>query len=206
MKKTPKKIELSRMEKILLAMYEISNGEKKNIKFEDLVVTLFQKYPDHFHLKGYPKFPDSEAINNALYHNLKRKGVINYGNKIFSLTEQGLSIGKEIKNLVKGKTIIPAIRFPKYIEGEIQRIKFLEGFKLFLNKEDSQILDTDFYDYLGVTVRTRKSDFLGRLKIIEDSIRGLSKIKEDALYKKLVEYHQFMLNKFQDIIEYKSKN
>ena len=207
MEKTTKKIKLSRIEEILLTMYDLSVGTKNNLRFEDIVVSLFKKYPQDFHLRGYSEYPDSESVEKAIYSNLKRYGLINYGNKNFSLTNRGIIAAKQLRKSIQGKKLRLEIRLPRYAEDGISRIKSSDAFvNLFLIGKKNEILDTDFYDYLGVTVRTGKNDFLGRLKTIEDSIQELSKIKENPLYEKLVEYHQFMLNKFQSIIEYKSKN
>lgn len=197
-------INISRADKIILVMYELSMGKRKNLSFEDLVVALFKKHPDHFHLKGYPKFPDSETVNNALYHNLKKKGVINYGNKVFSLTDRGLIVAKELKKITEGKTIRKTSRIPKFIEKEIRRIEYLEGFKLFLNREENKILDIDFLAYLGITVRTPKNDFISRLNTIKDAIKELHKRDNQLMiYKKICEFHEFMIKKFENIIRQK---
>lgn len=200
------KVKISRVNKILLTMHKLSKGQKRNIRFEDLVVVLFQDYPDQFHLKGYPKFPDSEAVNNALYHNLKRKGLITYGNKVFTLTERGLIVAEKLRELVDGKDIIQTVRLPKFEEKEIQRIKSLEGFQLFLKRDKSHIIDTDFYSYLGVSVRTERGEFLGRLASVEEVIKMIEKLnkkeRKNPIYKKIVEYHKFITKKFEDIIKY----
>ena len=207
MKKERKTIELSRVEKILITLFEVSSGQKKNVRFEDLVASLFKKYPDHFHLKGYPQFPDSESVNNALYHNLKKEGLISYGNKVFSLTDRGLMVAKELKEITSGKIVKKASRFPKFIEQEIRRIKSLEGFRLFLEGNLEKILDTDFYNYFGISVRTGKSEFLGRLNTIYDLAKILQKKqKKDQIDNELIGYHKFMVDKFKDIISYYQKN
>ena len=53
------KIKLSRPNKILLVMYELSNKRKKSLRFEDIVVALFKQYKEDFHMRGYPQYPDS---------------------------------------------------------------------------------------------------------------------------------------------------
>jgi len=187
-------------------MYDLSGGTKKNLRFEDIVVSLFKKYPQDFHLRGYPKYPDSESVEKAIYSNLKRYGLINYGNKNFSLTIKGITTANQLRKSIQGKKLKLEIRFPRYAEEEISRIKSSDAFvNFFLTGKKDKILDTDFYDYLGVTVRTGKNDFLGRLKTVEDVVKEASKIKGNPLYKKLAEYHEFMFNKFRDVIEYKSK-
>jgi hypothetical protein len=201
------KIKLSRPEKILVTLYELSDGKKKSLRFENIVVALFKQYKEEFHLPGYPKYPDSENVNKAIYSNLKRFGFVNYGNKIFSLTDKGLLFAKELKRKIGNKKFVYSIKLSRFIDNETIRMKKLDGFKFFLSNNTQKILDTDFYNYLGVSVRTEKNEFLGRLKTIEDVINELqTKAIKEPLYSKLVDYHKFLVNKFKDIINYYKQN
>lgn len=196
-------IKLSRVNKILLTMYELSEGRKKNLKFEDIVVALFKKYKNDFHLPGYPQYPDSENVNKAIYSHLRRNGLVNYGNKIFSLTDKGLAFAKDLQKQIKDKKLISLVKFPRFIEKEVSRIKHLEGFKLFIRGEVQKILDIDFYNYLGVSVRTEKDEFLGRLNTIKDVINQLRKtVNKISLHGEIINYHQFLMKKFKQLIDY----
>lgn len=200
-------VKLSRTDKILLAMYSLANGKKKQLKFEDIVVKLFQKYGDDFHLRGYRQYPDSETVEKAIYSNLKTNGLVNYGNKNFSLTDKGLHVAENIKKMIDGKPITSEGKLSRYAEEEIGRIIGLEGFQLFLKNEDSKITDNDFYNYLSVSAKTPKNDFIGRIKTLTDAMNELKSIDNitDTLRLKIPEYHHFMMNKFKDIIDFKSK-
>ena len=203
-KRNRKKVTLTRAEKIILTMYKTARGEKRNFKFEDLVVELFKAHPDHFHLKGHPAYPDSESVNNALYHNLKKKGVISYGNKTFSLTDKGLDYARALQGFARGRMITTFEKLDRYVEKELVRIKRLEPLAHYLNKEYKKILDTDFYDYLGVTVRTEKADFIARLRLIDDVMKSIKK-SADETNKTLIKFHKFMMKKFSHEWQYKSK-
>jgi len=208
MKRKIDRIKLTRPEKILLVIYELSRGTQKNFKFEDIVIKAFKKYPDDFHLRGYVKYPDSEAVGKELYRtNLKNGGILNYGNKIFSLTERGLEMVRRLKGRITGEEIVSSSRFSRYVGNEIARIESLESFKLFLEGKELRIMDTDFYNYLGVTVRTEKKDFLGRLETILETMKELKRYEDrDPLHSKILEYNQFMLNKFKDTVNYYKQN
>lgn len=54
-------IELSKRDKIITVLYQMSGGKKTTLKYEDIVVMLFKKYPADFHLKGYPEYPDAAS-------------------------------------------------------------------------------------------------------------------------------------------------
>ncbi len=196
---------LSRSQKILLMLYELSGKKKKSLQFEDIVVALFKKYPEEFQLLGYPEYPDSFSIHRPLYKT-KENGFVSINNKLFSLTNYGIEVAKKINKIVEGKSILPSLHFSKYTEMEISRIKSLESFRLFLQREESKISDTDFYSYLGITVKTGKIDFLGRLAAMKSVIKELKSYKKrKLLHNKILDFNKFILKKFKDIIDYKTQ-
>lgn len=199
-------IKLSRPNKILLVMYDLSNKKKKALRFEDIVVALFKQYKEDFHMRGYPQYPDSEGVGKELYRNQKRDGLVEYGNKVFSLTEKGLSFAKELKRGLSNRSIVSPTRLSRYVESEVFRIEKLDGYKLFLKGETDKIFDTDFYNYLGVSVRTEKAEIQGRFKILEDVSNELKKKNGDKTFHDILKYHDFMLKKFRDTVNYYIEN
>lgn len=197
------KINLTKQEKIILVISEISDLKQKNIKFEDIVIALYKKFPNDFHLKGHKNYPDSgDSVKRALY-TLRDRGFLYVNNMIFKMTDKGIDFGKKMTNNITGIKIIEKDNLDRYILNEINRIKKLEGFILFLSGKRENILDTDFYNYLGVTARTEKSDFLGRLGVIKESMEEIENhIKTEPLYGKILEYHKYLINKFGNIIDY----
>ena len=75
------------------------------------------------------------------------------------------------------------------------------AFQFFQEGRRNSILDTDFYEYLGVTVRTSKGDFFGRLKNVERALQSHAIKRGDVLSTTLKELHNFLLSKFQDEID-----
>lgn len=201
-------LSLNRTQKILLTLFDLSKKKKKDIRYEDIVVNLFKKYPNEFHLKGYPQYPDSGDGPQRILYEEKTKGRVTSGNKYFKLTEKGVEYVKELQKRSKGKTIKEMNRLSAYAEKELKRISRLNGFTLFVKGEYEKIFDTDFYNYLGLTVRTDKSDFKGRIKTLRDVMGELKKIKskEDKFFNKVIEFHVFLFDKFKNDIEYKLLN
>jgi hypothetical protein len=195
-------INLNRGEKILLFLYEFSKKTKKRFSYEDIVVGLFKKHPKDFHLKGYRQYPDSSDSTQRTLYEFKKKGFVNASNKIFTLTENGIDFAEKLKNRTKGHTIDATDRFSRNAIAEISRIKLLEGFSLFVSNEQNRISENDLYSYLGITVRTSKSIFMGRIKSIKSMIQELRKNKEDELYTKIIQYHKFLFSKYQQTIKY----
>ncbi len=198
---------LSRAEKIMLVIYKISGGSKKNLKYEDIVVAVFKKFNDDFHLRGYPEFPDSGDLVHKPLYDFRKRGLIEANNKVFSLTDRGISFAEQLTNLTKGKNLTSNGRLSRYTEKEVSRIESLEGFILFTKDKKEKITDTDFYTYFGVTPRTPRNDFLGRIKTVHDAIQELGKQKSiPPSHEQICKYDKFLTEKFKGIISFfKSK-
>jgi hypothetical protein len=200
---------LSRPDKVLIVLYELSKGTTKTLHYEDIVVALFKKYPKDFAMRGYPKYPDSEGVNHEFYRgSMKKSGLINYSNKIFSLTEKGLNYVEKIFESKIDKKPIHTEKLSRFAGKEIERIRGTEGFRLFISGETQKVNDTDFYTYLGITPRTPKNDFLGRLNTVDEAVKELKEKKDKSdLDLKIVNYHKFILEeKFKNIVDYFSNN
>lgn len=193
---------INKGDKILLVLLELSTGLKKILKFEDVVVALFKKFPNDFHLKGYKEYPDSgDSIKRRLY-TFRDEGLLNVNNMLFSLTDKGVDYAQKIKKGVGTKNVGGKENFDRYIEKEINRIKKLRSFMLFLNNDFQNILDTDFFDYLGISVRSERMDFKARLNFINEVNKVISKEGMEP-FLSINRFHNFMLNKFKSDIEYK---
>lgn len=202
------KIILSRPEMVLLAMFELSKKGGRRMKFEDIVVKTFQLYPEHFHLRGYPQYPDSgDTVHKPLYSTLKPKGLIQSGNKVFSITDRGLDVAKRLAKEVNGKTKLDESRLSRSSLSEIGRMKKTEGFLIFLKGEKTQIVETDLYSHLGANVRMNSPEFKGRLSAVESALEEAGKHESrDMMIKKLIDYHFFLMKKFRELIADFSKS
>ncbi len=199
---------LSRTDKILVVLHELSGGTTKNLHYEDIVVALFKKYPKDFAMRGYPEYPDSEGVNHEFYRgDMKKSGKINYSNKIFSLTDKGIDYVEKLFDSSRDKKSVPPEKLSRFANKEIERIRKTEGFKLFTEGKTEKINDTDFYTYLGVTPRTAKSDFLGRLNTVNEAIKELGNGENKSDFdSKVIDYHKFLVEeKFKNIVEYFSQ-
>lgn len=194
----------SRGEKMIIFLYEQGKQGKKHVRYEDMVVGLFKKYPTDFHLKGYPEFPDSgDGMHQPLYL-FKKKGYLNASNKIFSLTDRGVEYAKQLTG--KSVSIKTGDRLSRTASTEVIRVKSLEGLVLFAKGSGSELTENDFYNYMGVTVRTPKNAFIGRLETMNAVIAELKGHPKDRLYIGISKYHEFITTKYGDIIGFFTKN
>ncbi len=201
-------LKLSRGQKILLALYKLSNGSKKQVRFEDIAVKVFKLFQADFQLRGYPQYPDTgDIVHKPLYSDLKKNGYVLSGDKYFWLTAKGIDYAKKLISIVEDgstsnqKTGQDYVKFTTTQQKEIERIKTTAAFTLYSSGKKDEIIDIDFFAYLGVTVRSKKFDFLGRLTTVEDAI-GATQSKSSVLFKQLSECHSFLVEKFKPNIDY----
>ncbi len=198
---------LTHAQKILLTLFGLSDGRSRQVRFEDIAVSAYRNFKADFQLKGYPEFPDTgDIIHKPLYSELKRNGYILSGNKYFSLTPKGIAYAKKLLGFAVGQANASEdqnsfIKLTADQQKELDRLKSSTAVELFLQGKKEEILDIDFYSYLGVTVRTDKFDFLGRLSTVESAINA-TKGRSSELYANLRECHSFLLERFKANIEF----
>lgn len=193
---------LSKSEKILLFLYEIGGGKIRKVKYEDIVVGVFKKYPGDFNLKGYAEYPDSGDLVHKPLYDFKKKGYVNAESKVFSLTERGIELVEQFRNRGQIEKNTKTERVSRSAETEFSRVKALEGFELFTDGKSDSISDNDFYNYLGVTVRTQKNAFMGRLNSMEAAVSEYEKKNDINMAPQFVLFHKFMTGRYKNIIDY----
>ncbi len=194
-----------RPEKILVAMHKLSAGTTKPLKYEDIVVRAFKMFPDEFALRGYPEYPDSSDIHKPLYGPLKRDGFIRSANKTFALTARGVEHARALIERAGEKLNQDrdANRMTRDIKIEVERMLVSDAFKLVGAERKDRILDTDFYAFLGCTVRTPKNDFLGRLSVTAEAVKIAAKLKQpdEKAAELLSETWVYLEQKFKSLID-----
>ena len=197
---------LTRGEKILLFLYEFGQGKKTRVRYEDIVIGVFKKFPTDFHLKGYPAYPDSGDLIHKPLYDFKKKGYVNAENKVFSLTDRGIEFAEQLSKKDRGSSVGVGDRLSRSTETEFARVKGSEGFALFVESKKESLSDNDFYNYLGVTVRTQKNAFIGRLNTMEAVVDELKKRDGDPLSSKIVAYHDYMMGRYKNIVDFFMQN
>lgn len=199
--------ELSKEQKVLLALFRLWKDGHRKVRYEDIVVRVFKDYPEDFHLKGYPEYPDTgDAVHKPLY-DYRKKGMVAASNKMFSLTIHGVAESEKLEGIEKGKPNTKEVRhrLERDAQIEIERVRQLEGFKLFLGGKQDDIIDSDLFDYLGVSVRSSKNDFIGRLEAMKSAITAVaaSGLKDPTLLA-AHQFHDFLVRRFAESIATKS--
>lgn len=198
-----------RPQKILVAMHRLSQGRAVLLDYDDIVVEAFKMFPDEFALRKHPEYPDSSDIHKPLYGALKKQGMVRSADKRFALTPRGVEAAERLI-AVAGNLLESAPspgRLTRDVEDQIDRMLASDAFRLFRDSEQDRILDTDFYAFLGCTVRTEPATFIGRLASSREAIEvavELGKPDPDAV-DSLKELFAFLQKRFHREIEISSK-
>ena len=204
--------EIPRPDKILLAMFSLSDGTNRPLEYEDIVVRAWKLFPEDFGLRKYVlEYPDSSDIHKPLYGPLKNRGLVLSGNKKFKLTDAGIAHAATLERERHGSQLpetsstatAKANRLSRNAEAELRRISETDAFKLFALGQKEKILDTDFYAYLASTVRTEKHEFLGRLEIVSKAVEEAQSVSQNPKHRIAVELHKFVCERFAPIIQRK---
>lgn len=195
---------LPRWQKILLILQELSGGTKKQLKFEDIVVGAFKRFPETFHLRGYREYPDSGDLIHKPLYDMRKNGLLNAKQKTFSLTDKGIRSASILSKTVShgGEAHFKPDRG---MAKEIERILSSDSFLFFKSGNREKILDTDFLQYFGVSVHTSKNEFLNRMETINYAIKQSPNFYPKKVSGELQKYHRFMVEKFGQIIQEISK-
>jgi len=192
-------MKLSKKHMILLTMLEMTNSTKKILIYEDILIKTYEKYPEVFHLKGYKHYPDTVILMRELY-NLVPEGFIRIKKRQCMFTDLGIHKALEIK----GELAFRSIRSKSendmnLIRNKILKILSLQGFKLFMDGNKQKILDVDFYEFFGTSVRTSKIDVTSNIKQTNAMIKIYSQF-DSKLSSDLIEYSNYLIKSFPDLL------
>lgn len=193
-----------RPQKIVVAMYRLAKGTTKPLKYEDIVVKAFEMFPDEFALRGHPKYPDSSDIHKPLYGVLKDQGLIHGANKNFALTPRGVEKAKALIEAA-GEAIDgerSGDRMTRDVRLEIDRMLASPAMAMFAQGKPEKIIDTDFFEFVGCSVRTPRHAFLGRVSATDEAVGIAKKLRQPdpETAKQLGEVWAFVKKRYESLI------
>jgi hypothetical protein len=167
--------------KILLAMYHRSGGATKLLPYEDIVVEAFERFPEDFQLRGHPQYPDASDIHKPLYEKLSKDGYVSGAKKQFKLTTLGLATAEtllEQEQSLGGRK--PEVRIDREDERELVRLRGTRAHQLYSQGRGGQVVDSDFYSFFKVSPRTKRHEFAGRLRVVDELLRRALEVGHDV--------------------------
>jgi hypothetical protein len=187
--------------KILIAMYHRSGGEPKAIRYEDIVVEAFRRFPENFQLRGYPEYPDASDIHKPLYGPLKSAGYVRgAAKKEFRLTPLGLETARRLlaqEGALKGST--STTRVDRDAENELGRLRGTRAYQTYMSGRAGSVVDSDFYAFFKVSVRTKPHEFVGRLSATRELLKTAQEAGQDV--QDLEDTRRFLTKKYGNLIE-----
>jgi len=96
-------------------------------------------------------------------------------------------------------TIGTGDRLTRDQKAEIDRMLSTAAYTLFANGQQAKILDTDFYTFVGATVRTPKNAFIGRMMATENAVSEAKRLNLDRS-DDLADVLDFLKATFKDLI------
>lgn len=172
-----------RQQMILLALHKVADGTTRLCAYEDIVVEAWKMFPQEFGLRGYANtYPDSSDLHKPLYGPLKRDGYVRVQNKKFGLTKSGLAAAEQLRLPAGGEyRALGRIRRDQRIE--IERLTKRPSLTLVEHDEADELVDTDLYDFYGVTVRTKPADFAGRIATVDAAVDAAVSAQDPSIDK-----------------------
>jgi hypothetical protein len=185
-------------------MYRLSKGTSTPLKYEDIVVKAFKMFPDEFALRGHPEYPDSSDIHKPLYCTLKDQGLTHNANKTFALTPRGVEKAKDLLRRA-GAAVDDersGDRMTRDVRLEIDRMLASPAVRMFVEGKADRIIDTDFFEFVGCSVRTPRHAFLGRVNATDDAIAVAQKLGQPdrVTAKRLADVWTFVRKRYEGLI------
>ena len=185
---------LSKRDKILYIITKMYNKDKNELRYEDILVSVYKSFPKDFQLRFYKEYPDTDTIRRALYQ-LIPEGYIRISNRNCALTKEGKIKGNELIRFIDGDEIEVDGRRDLNYGFEIKRLLRLEGLKMFLMGKHDEVIDQDFYEFYRTTVRKKNLELLGKMKQINAVVTRYNEENSEEA-EKLSEYSSFLQKKF----------
>lgn len=185
---------LTKKDKILYITTKMYNKNKNDLRYEDILVSVFKAFPKDFQIRFYAEYPDTDTIRRALYQ-LIPEGYIRISQRNCALTKEGKLRGNGLIKYIDGDSIEIEGRRDANYGAEVRRLLNLDGYKMFVLGNHDAVIDQDFYEFYRTSVRTKNLEILGKMKQINKVIsRYLEENTKEA--KLLDKYAEFLQNKF----------
>jgi len=199
-----KKVVLSHAERVLLAIYRVSNGTANRVPFEEIVIRAWKDFPKQFSLNNHPEYPDAYPVSKRLTSDLVTSRLVTSVSKeVYRLTYKGLETAEEIENRLAGEKVEESSTKTLLNREQEDIIKHVVRSRTFLTwKQDKKddLIDYDarmFFQFsTGTQVRARQRKVETVKETIEKAV--LLEMKDASALKELCD---FLIQKFPDLFE-----
>jgi hypothetical protein len=131
---------------VLIALAHASNGTTVRVPYEELVLQAWRDFPQAFSLRNHPEHPDASDIHKRIYQTLRPAGLVAVlGNKVFRLTEKGISQADALINSkVASQTHAnEPLRLARDEQAYLERALSSRAFETWKAGESEKLIDYD---------------------------------------------------------------
>jgi hypothetical protein len=193
--------QISLNELVMYAVYAIAET-KREINSEDIVAACFLLFPERFHLRGYPQWPDSTVVNKRWLDCRNRGYITGSTAHGFSLTPEGLQLAERTANALTGKQRYFSRRRPSKLTGEartragrfIRSLEASDAYQQFRSEgERAEISEFDFRSMLLCTMDSSAATLRNNLEQFK---------QHASMYERqdLVDFLDFSRRKFASVL------
>ena len=199
-----KKVVLSNAERVLLAIYRVSNGTANRVPFEEIVIRAWKDFPKQFSLNNHPEYPDAYPVSKRLTSDLVTSRLVTSVSKeVYRLTYKGLETAEEIEKRLAGEKVEESSTKTLLNREQEEIIKHAVRSRTFLtwkqNKKDD-LIDYDARMFFQFSTGTQVRDRKRKVETVKETIEKAVLLEmKDAV--QLRELCDFLIQKFPDLFE-----
>lgn len=199
---------IKQQDMILISFYHKSGGTTNKVPYEELVIQLWQDFPEAFSLRNHPEYPDASDVHKKLYNGpLKDEGlVLSLGNKVFRLTDKGVARAGEIASAIKSSVSPPVhpnedkTRLSREVSNFIKHIKGSRAFVTWQAGEQDKLVDYDARVFFQFSTGTKVEDRKIKVNFAREAIQQAYDTGVDGA-DDLVQLSDFLITKFDGLLK-----
>jgi hypothetical protein len=169
---------LSKADKLLLAAGALAREGRMKFSAEDLVVAAFNAFPDDFSLKGYPQFPNSNAVLTQVMGKAARlivKGWLEKtGAKQYRLTPKGI----HDLDGISGEQLSRSVHLAREEEEGLGRLLSTTAYQMYSSGERDRITFHQFCRFVGLAAGDKWQRVQGQLSATRHLVETARKLGE----------------------------
>jgi hypothetical protein len=199
---------IKQQEMILISFHHKSGGTTNKVPYEELVLQLWQDFPETFSLRNHPEHPDASDVHKKLYNGpLKDDGlIVSLGNKVFRLTDKGLARASEIISAVKSD--VPALNQPvedktrlgREVSNFIKHAKGSRALATWCAGEHDKLVDYDARVFFQFSTGTKVDDRKLKVNFAREAIQQANNIGVEGA-NELALLANFLVTKFDGLLK-----
>lgn len=181
---------LGQTEKLLLAAFRLEESGKRRFSAEDLVVSVWQNFPNAFGLSGYRGkngkllYPDSEKVHKRIVSSapIRKLGFLKkVGKRMYQLTEAGRDQARIIVSSGKTKSPVEKITLSRETASALRKLLASKVMAKFRTNQMEQITFSDACSFWGISPRSSAIELEGEIANFERIVKSAKEATKNKM-------------------------